>query len=281
MKTYQIAGITFGIHYCYDEYLKDNIEAYEIQGSIIEHTLKVVRSDSINHPEGETKSTKNPYTMYQDGKRIIYVKDKYNNIKSCVKHDLEYKKVQIKINPRLTENAAEIEYTWLGLMFMEIALKHKLLPFHATAINDHGKAILILAPSQTGKSTHARLWKEIDDQIEIINDDKPLVGLINNELFVYSSPFSGKSSLNQNRTIPLHAMVFLYQGNKDEIISITKDEIIKEMMKNMMRPSDERAWSDAINIMNILIEKTQILRLNATLNQSAAKLLKKMLDEGE
>ncbi len=281
MKTYRIAGITFGIHFHYDEYLKHNIEAYASDEQKMDHVLSVQLSDIIEHPRGETQSIRNPYVMYQENKRIIYIKDKNQQIKSLIKHDMAYQHVNIMINPSLNKNAAEIEYTWLGLMFMEIAIKHKLLPMHAAAINDHGHAILVSAPSQTGKSTHARLWKMMDDKVEILNDDKPLIGLKDGRMMVFSSPFSGKTSLNQNMDIPLKALVFLYQGKENMASLMERDDIIKEMMKNMMRPSDEASWDDILGIIEEMIEKLPIYKFEATPKVEAAYYLKKIIDKGE
>lgn len=39
-----------------------------------------------------------------------------------------------------------------------------------------GKAYMFSAPSGTGKSTHAKLWRDcFGDRVTMINDDKPLI----------------------------------------------------------------------------------------------------------
>jgi len=282
MKTYLIAGIKLNIKHHDNAFLRKNIEYYEIPyEDEVEHTLDVTYLEHIEHPNLPSKSKKNPYTIYLDEKRIIYTKSKDGFIKTSIEHDLQYRNVAILINPNLIDHVEEIEYTWLGLMFMEIALLHHLLPIHGAAIDDHGHAIIISAPSQTGKSTHAKLWQEMDPTVDILNDDKPLIGIKEDQLVVYSSPFSGKTSQNQNRVIPLKSIVFLYQSPQDIIHQMKRDDIIKDMMKNIMRPSDEKVWSSIIAIIEKSIASIPIYHLGATPTIQAAKLLKQTLEKGE
>jgi hypothetical protein len=281
METYKIADIVLKIEYHYDDFLGHNIENYRCDDQKVDHTMSVHLVDHIEKPEGSSRSTKNPYILYEENKRIIFIKNHEGQIKSKVEHDKHYHQVNIWINPKLTTNAAEIEYTWLGLFFMEIALTYQKLSMHAAAIDYQGNGILIAAPSQTGKSTHAKFWQEMDMSVNIINDDKPLIGFHDGELTIYSSPFSGKTSTNMNRTLPLKAIVFLYQGKTNEITKLDKDEIILEMMKNMLRPSDEKSWDDMIQIMNSMITSIPFYRFYATKSIDAAKYLKEKLELGD
>lgn len=281
MKTYLIAGIPIRLKYHYDAYLKHNIELYEKDIDEVKHTFEVHITDHIELPQGKSKSIKNPYIIFNEQHRIIYMKDQINHVKALIKHDYMYQKIDIFINPQHMEHPEEFEYTWLGLMFMEIALKYQLLPLHASAIDNHGKGLLIVASSQTGKSTHAKLWQDMDPDIKIINDDKPLIGFHHQQLYIYSSPFSGKTAHNENRMIPLEAIVFLYQGKQNEIIQLDHEEIIIEFLKNMMRPNDEKTWDDVIDLINQIMASIPIMRLNATPHLSAAEYLREQLNQGD
>ena len=71
--------------------------------------------------------------------------------------------------------------------------------FHSSAIAVDGQAYLFTAPSGTGKSTHARLWRELlGDKVIMVNDDKPIVRLIDGEFYVYGTPWNGKHRLSTN-----------------------------------------------------------------------------------
>ncbi len=69
------------------------------------------------------------------------------------------------------------------------------------------------ADSGVGKSTHTALWHKVyGDKVQIINDDKPIIRLENNELIVYGSPFAGGTMKFQNDSAVLGAIVFLEEA---------------------------------------------------------------------
>jgi len=105
-------------------------------------------------------------------------------------------------NPHLSLD--ECEYIWTGADFYRRLLGYDGLMLHASAVAYEGYAYLFSAPCGTGKSTHARQWQEHfgSDQVQIINDDKPAIRLIDNIFQVFGTPWSGKSEHNLNKQVP-------------------------------------------------------------------------------
>ena len=67
------------------------------------------------------------------------------------------------------------------------------LLMHGAALAWQGQAYLFTAPSGTGKSTHAMLWRRyLGSGAEVINGDKPLLHLPpDGPAVVYGSPWAG------------------------------------------------------------------------------------------
>ena len=280
MKTYAIAGIYITLNDIKNKYLDDNITHYETHDVIkTKHHFNVSYQTNLYEPKEAPINQKNPYIILNEDVRIIYLKGLDQQIKMIIKHDYQFHKIDMLFNDHIIHDIDEYVYTWLGLIFMDIALMYQLLPIHGASINDDGKSIIISAPSQTGKSTHAKLWLELDEKISIQNDDKPLIGKKGDTLMVYSSPFSGKTAQNKNIAIPLKALIFLEQSQMDVIEEMTPDDIIKEMMKNMMRPTSNQTWEKTLLLMNDIIQTIPIFKLKATPYISSAKLLKKHLSK--
>ena len=85
------------------------------------------------------------------------------------------------------------------MVFLEIAELHGL--YHYIVVQSHimGSNTLF-CPIWNRKSTHARLWKDyLKDQVDWINDDKPLIKLEDGKIFIYGGPFSGHYVQNQNK----------------------------------------------------------------------------------
>ena len=71
---------------------------------------------------------------------------------------------------------------------------------HSSVLMVDGEAVMFLAPSGTGKSTHTRLWRQVyGDRVTMINDDKPLVSVRTDErgvhVNVYGTPWCGKHGI--------------------------------------------------------------------------------------
>ncbi len=97
------------------------------------------------------------------------------------------------------------------------ALRHGRVPVHSSAIEYEGKAYLFLGESGTGKSTHTRLWHNHIEGARLLNDDSPIVACRENGVFVFGSPWSGKTPCY--RKVGLHAGGFtrLSQARHNEI----------------------------------------------------------------
>jgi esterase/lipase len=176
---------------------------------------------------------------------------------------------------------AETEYVLMGVIFLEISMREGFLPIHASAILYQNQAILFSAPSKTGKSTHANLWKQAYPEIEYINDDKPLLKIVGEEVMVYGSPIAGQKAINTNQHAPLKSIVFLSQGKTNTMKRASIDEALNLLMKNMLRPSDEENWNKALKTIEFIIKTIPIYTLDATKDLEAVYAVKKSLFEGE
>ena len=80
------------------------------------------------------------------------------------------------------------------MMMYTFATSNKLTTlFHSSVVSHKGKAYMFLGKSGTGKSTHSQLWLKHIEGTELVNDDNPVVRIIDGEARVYGSPWSGKT----------------------------------------------------------------------------------------
>lgn len=119
---------------------------------------------------------------------------------------------------------------WIGYGAMTTDLHT--LAIHSSCIIYKGRAVIFLGESGTGKSTHTRLWRENIEGAFLLNDDSPVVrsrmeevGSAGcQEVYVYGSPWSGKTPCYRQERYPLAAVVRLYQApfNKIEKLSLLR-----------------------------------------------------------
>lgn len=91
------------------------------------------------------------------------------------------------------------------------------LMIHASVISYEGRGYVFLGKSGTGKSTHSSLWLKHIEGTELLNDDNPVLRIIDGEVRVYGSPWSGKTPCYKNKDLPLGGIVRLSQAPHNKI----------------------------------------------------------------
>ena len=98
------------------------------------------------------------------------------------------------------------------------------LEMHASVVSNGGKGYLFLGKSGTGKSTHSRLWLRHIEGSELMNDDNPVIRIMEDGTpTVFGTPWSGKTPCYRNVSAPIGAIVSLRQEkfNRIERLPVT------------------------------------------------------------
>lgn len=115
-----------------------------------------------------------------------------------------------QLMPRLVRFALWIAYGVATLPLRTIAI-------HTSVIQYKGKTVLFLGESGTGKSTHTRLWRENIEGATLLNDDSPILRVIDGKVWMFGSPWSGKTPCYKTESYPLAACVRLSQAPHNKI----------------------------------------------------------------
>lgn len=139
---------------------------------------------------------------------------------------------------------------------------------HSSAIIYKSKAYLFAAPSGVGKSTHTKLWKQIfGDDVQYINDDKPVIRQINGKWIAFGTPFDGGSGIANNISAPLGGIIFLERSEQNSIKKLEKtSEILKFLYFSTVRClNDDKAEQMLKNFENLINSaRFYLLRCNQT-----------------
>ena len=91
------------------------------------------------------------------------------------------------------------------------------MEMHASVTVKDGRGFLFLGKSGTGKSTHSQLWQKNIPGTHLLNDDNPIVRIVDGKVWVYGSPWSGKTPCYRNEEFPVGAFVKIKQAPHNEI----------------------------------------------------------------
>lgn len=144
--------------------------------------------------------------------------------------------------------------------------------FHGSVIAVDGKAFAFAAPSGTGKSTHAALWRQyLGDRAVMVNDDKPLIK-ITDAVTVYGTPYDGKHRLSNKIAVPLKAVCLLERSDENRIEKVRASEAFPKVLGQVYHPSDKTALAKTLDLINVFMSRVEFYKLQCNMDIDAAKV---------
>lgn len=105
----------------------------------------------------------------------------------------------------------------IWIMFGLIMAPLGAIAIHSSVVVKDDQGVLCLGESGTGKSTHTRLWRENIEGARLLNDDSPIIRMIDGKCIIYGSPWSGKTHCYVNKCVPVRALLRLSQAPHNKI----------------------------------------------------------------
>ena len=132
------------------------------------------------------------------------------------------------------------------------------LLIHASAVIHQDYGYAFIARSGTGKSTHTRLWTEHIADTELLNDDNPVIRIIDNQVFIYGSPWSGKTPCYRKIKAKLGAITQIIRDERNyaEAVSPVRMFCFLQTACSTLR-MDNKIYHNTNNTIARLIELIQ------------------------
>ena len=144
---------------------------------------------------------------------------------------------------------------------------------HGSCIAVDGEGYLFTAKSGTGKSTHARLWRELfGKRAVMVNDDKPLIRVTESGATIYGTPWDGKHHLSTNCAVPLKAICILERAGQNTIRRVSKAEAYSTMLQQIYRPPDSAVMMKTVTLIERLLGVVDLWRLGCNMDPEAAEI---------
>lgn len=150
--------------------------------------------------------------------------------------------------------------------------------FHCSYIDRGGKAVLFTAPSETGKSTQAELWRRLRGA-EIINGDRAAVRIVDGHIMAEGIPFSGSSDYCENRSLPIEAIVYLGQAKQTTIRKVRGYEAFAKIWEGVSVNTWNRRDVERVSAaVQQVAERIPVYHLPCTPDESAVIALERALE---
>lgn len=166
----------------------------------------------------------------------------------------------------------------LRLIPINVFLRQKnVLLLHAAQVVYRDRGILFSAPSGTGKTTQARLWRDVLGA-RIICNDRTLI----RQGRTFGYPVDGSDPICSGEVHPLGAVVLLSQGRENQIHRLGPAQAVARLMPQLVMDTwSEEARETAIQQLLELAAEKPVYHLSCTPEPSAVRLLEQtLLEEG-
>lgn len=191
----------------------------------------------------------------------------------CFEAVLEADRRSICITIDRTETNGHMALEFVSHLIHILQLRDNILTFHGVLMEYRGQGIILSAPSGTGKTTHARLWRDLKNAL-IINGDCAVCGLENGRWVGYGTPWSGTSGEQINRKVPIKAMVVLGRGEENQVRPLTGLEAFGPMWAHVRCPNwDRELAGKALELANSFLSDVPIYRLRCRPDADSVEVL--------
>lgn len=152
----------------------------------------------------------------------------------------------------------------LTFIVFYLLLHRGVITFHGVLMEYSSKGFIISAPSEEGKTTHARLWRDNKNAL-ILNSDRSSCYKENGNWIGFGTPWCGTGGENINRSVPLKALVILKRGNENRACLIENREILAQVLPHVMYPDWNEELTDcALSLLDEFLQQIPIISLECT-----------------
>lgn len=169
--------------------------------------------------------------------------------------------------PRIVRFALWMAYGWATNPLDTIAI-------HTSCIVWENKCVIFLGESGTGKSTHTRLWRENIEGAHLLNDDSPILRVVDGKVWMYGSPWSGKTPCYRTERFQLAGCVRLSQAPYNKIRRLNTLQAY-----GALHPScppdfayDDTLYDHISHTLGLVLEQTPVFHLECLPDAEAAQL---------
>lgn len=151
---------------------------------------------------------------------------------------------------------------------------------HASLVRHNGYGYAFIAKSGTGKSTQVSLWLRYIPNCDLMNDDNPVIRLIDGVPYIYGSPWSGKTPCYRNVKAPLGAITRIDRAKSNSVEKLSPVLSFASILPSCSSMKwDKEIFNNICNVVSKIIEKVSIYTLHCTPEKEAAEICQRTISK--
>ena len=273
-----------------DTRLLPSFAPFEIEGRHEEETLFFqLTVDDTMRPEPKERRERIRKFDTGNGETVVdlvdeggyqYIIKDINGAECCLlRSDKEFRHCRCALNGNYNMRSFGLNNA-LMLIFAFAGSRHDTLLIHASLVRQNGYGYAFIAKSGTGKSTHVSLWLRHLPGCDLMNDDNPIVRIIDGEAYIFGGPWSGKTPCYRNVKARLGAITRIDRAPANSIERLAPIEAFASFLPSCSSMKwDEDIFNRICNTVTKIIETTAIYTLHCLPNEEAAILCNKTISK--
>ena len=245
--------------------------------TIDDKTAPIAKSERVRIKTIDTGNGNIIVDQTNDGRHQFIIKDINGNSCCLLIANKEFSVCQCALNGNYDmrsfglNNAIMIAYAFASC-------KYNTLLIHASLVRQNGYGYAFIAKSGTGKSTQVSMWLKHLPNCDLMNDDNPIIRIIDNVPVIYGSPWSGKTPCYRNIKAHLGAITQIDRAPQNSIDRLSPiDALVNIIPACSSIRWDENIYDDIIKNITQVIEKTPFYILHCLPNKEAAVICNKTI----
>ncbi len=162
-------------------------------------------------------------------------------------------------------NAMMMGYTIAG------SFKDTLL-IHASLVRNNGYGYAFHAASGTGKSTQVSNWLRHIPNCDLMNDDNPIIRIIDGTPYIYGSPWSGKTPCYRNIKAKLGALTRIDRDNHNWVEPLSPIEGFTSVLPSCSGLKWDKTYRRLCDTVTKIVETTKTYILHCLPDREAAEV---------
>lgn len=161
----------------------------------------------------------------------------------------------------------------LMLAFAFAGSFHDTLLIHASLVRHDGYGYAFCAKSGTGKSTQVANWLRTIPGCDLMNDDNPVIRIIDGSPIIYGSPWSGKTPCYRQVSAPLGAITQIVRDTTNHVSRLRPLDAFGTFLPSCSAMKWEQSvYSHICDTVTTVVSTTPIYNLFCTADPESAQV---------
>lgn len=251
----------------------DNIDADAVLEVIVKEKLPPLSANQIQRVRDFDTGNGNIIVDHIKGGGYQFSFLDIDNVKCCLLHvDKTFSKCVCAVEGNSVSRAFGLNNA-LMLSYSLAAASHETLLIHASLVRNNGYGYAFIAKSGTGKSTQVSMWLRYIPDCDLMNDDNPIVRIINEEVWIYGSPWSGKTPCYRNVKARLGSITHIARDTCNWVEELTPIQGFASLFPSCSSMKwDHEIHEFVCNTITKVVEKSKLYILHCLPNKEAAEV---------